>query len=207
MTLVCTPDLGIAMPEEELPYTTLRERAAAACKTIGVLVEHGLPAEAVTKTNVDEQVVQKILNSFAEDEDKTNKEVTSSQMSNMTPSTVIEINLLLTEFGQATVKNAIQIRHLVTNKLILETNNPDARVRLRALELLGKHSDVGLFTERSEVTVNHRSTDELKLSLREKLQRLKEKVIIEDVQVVETKQIKPPPIDIDAELGIDAAVK
>ena len=60
-------------------------------------------------------------------------------MSNMTPSTVIEINLLLTEFGQATVKNAIQIRHLVTNKLILETNNPDARVRLRALELLGKH--------------------------------------------------------------------
>ena len=48
------------MPEEELPYTTLRERAAAACKTIGVLVEHGLPAEAVTKTNVDEQVVQKL---------------------------------------------------------------------------------------------------------------------------------------------------
>ena len=61
----------------------------------------------------------------------------------------------------------------MTNKLILETENPDARIRIRALELLGKMTDVGLFTDRKESTVTHQSADELREKLRAKLETLK----------------------------------
>jgi hypothetical protein len=72
-------------------------------------------------------------------------------------------------------------------------------VRIRALELLGKISDVGLFTEKTEVTITHRTTDELRESLRSKLAKLvnpadeAEDAIIIDDEV----------IDVDAELGIE----
>ena len=97
------------------------------------------------------------------------------------------------------MESAVQVRHLVTNKLIEETENPDPRVRIRALELLGKISDVGLFTEKTEVTITHRTTDELRDSLRSKLAKLvnpteeAEDAIIIDDEV----------IDVDAELGIE----
>jgi hypothetical protein len=103
------------------------------------------------------------------------------------------------------VKNSVQIRHLVTNKLILETTNPDARIRIRALELLGKISDVGLFSDRSEVTITHQSTDELKTSLRDKLNRLREKVnpTTDVIDVLANREEdRPSAINLDEELGI-----
>jgi hypothetical protein len=62
------------------------------------------------------------------------------------------------------------------------------------LELLGKHSDVGLFTDRSEVTITHQTTDELRNKLREKLQKL--------TRTMEKVAPADDVIDIDAELGI-----
>ena len=86
------------------------------------------------------------------------------------------------------------MRHLITNKLILETENPDPKVRIRALELLGKISDVSLFAEKSEVTVTHQSTDDLKAKLRQKLEKI--------VNPVDEVVLDGEVIDIDAELGV-----
>jgi hypothetical protein len=92
----------------------------------------------------------------------------------------------------------VHIRHTVTNKLILETENPDAKIRIRALELLGKISDVGLFSEKSEVTITHQSTDDLKAKLRKKLEKLaKPEDKIEDAVVIEGESF-----NVDDELGI-----
>jgi hypothetical protein len=88
------------------------------------------------------------------------------------PASLVLVGNILDEFGQSVVESANHIRHLVTNKLLLETENPDPRIRLRALELLGKISDVSLFAEKTEVTVTHRSTDELRDVLRSKLTKL-----------------------------------
>ena len=66
----------------------------------------------------------------------------------------------------------MHIRNLVTNKLLLESDNPDPRIRMRALELLGKISDVGLFSEKSDITITHQSTDDLRDRLRGKLELL-----------------------------------
>ena len=83
----------------------------------------------------------------------------------------------------------------VTNKLIEETESPDVRARLRALELLGKIADVGLFAERTEVTVTHQSTNDLKDRLRSKLAKLVDPV--EDAVVLDN-----PPIDLSKEFGL-----
>ena len=106
---------------------------------------------------------------------------------------------ILKEFGRSVVESAVQIRHLVTNKLLLETDNPDPRVRIRALELLGKISDVGLFAEKSEVTITHQSTDDLREKLRSKLAKL-----VNPPEKIENAVIMgDEAIDVDKELGLD----
>lgn len=65
-----------------------------------------------------------------------------------------------------------QARNFVTNKLVSIAQCGDAKLELKALELLGKHSDIGLFTERSEITVHHTSSKSLEESIKERVKRL-----------------------------------
>ena len=65
-----------------------------------------------------------------------------------------------------------QARNFVTNKLVAIADCGDPKLELKALELLGKHSDIGLFTERSEITVHHTSSKSLEESIKERVKRL-----------------------------------
>ena len=69
----------------------------------------------------------------------------------------------------------------------------DTKYELKALELLGRHSDIGLFTERSEVTINYKSPGELESAIRDRVQRLLSANIID---VTPTKQATNPTHDI-----------
>lgn len=203
MTLVCTPDIGVALPLERMSYPLLRERAEAACATIDVLLSAGLDPQLLVPQPEDEVLASQIVESFARDEEKTSQTITTDKFSTLTPASLILVREQLDEFSHAVVERAIQIRHLVTNKLLLESANPDPKIRIRALELLGKISDVGLFTERSEVTITHQSTDELKATLREKFNKLRKKLDIVDVETIENAaKAAPLSVDLDAELGL-----
>ncbi len=131
---------------------------------------------------------------------KTAKKATPRRTAALTPATLLLTDRILKDFGHSVVKNSIQIRHLVTNKLIEETENPDARIRIRALELLGKVSDVGLFAEKAEVTVTHQTTDDIRDRLRDKLTKLVD--VTPDDDVEDAVVLDGQTIDIDAELGI-----
>ena len=76
-------------------------------------------------------------------------------------------------------------------------------MRIRALELLGKISDVGLFTEKTEITITHQTTDDIKERLRSKLTKLVNPPETDDV--VDAVVIDGDEIDIDAEFGLDDA--
>jgi hypothetical protein len=65
-----------------------------------------------------------------------------------------------------------QARNFITTKLVALTGCGDAKIEIKALELLGKHSDIGLFTERSEITVHHTSSTSLEASIKERVKRL-----------------------------------
>lgn len=202
MTLVCTPDIGVALPPEGLPYPLLRERAQAACATIDVLLGVGLDPEVLVPTPEDEVLASQIVESFAKDEEKTSQAITTDRLSTISPASLLLVREQLDEFGHAVVERAVQIRHLVTNKLLLESANPDPKIRIRALELLGKHSDVGLFSERSEVTITHQTTDELKEKLRAKLQRLIRRTSGEVSNHSPAIEMGGEIIDVDVELGL-----
>jgi hypothetical protein len=83
--------------------------------------------------------------------------------------------------------------------LIEETTNPDAKIRMRALELLGKVGDVGLFVERSEITVKHKTTLELEASVKGRIAKLLElrsrSEAIEDVEP-KTKTLQENTADV-----------
>jgi hypothetical protein len=64
------------------------------------------------------------------------------------------------------------VRAALTNKLLELANCGDPRFELKALELLGKHSDIALFTERSEVTVTYKNSSDLETAIKERVKRL-----------------------------------
>jgi hypothetical protein len=98
---------------------------------------------------------------------------------------------LIKKFDFQAFTDAQQARNFVTNKLIALADCGDPKLELKALELLGKHSDIGLFTERSEITVHHTSSKSLEDSIKERVKRLLNANVI-DVT---------PLDDLDAQLG------
>lgn len=194
MTIICNPDAGIPMPPDNLPFADFKERAAAACTTAELL---GID---MTPTDEDLEVAESIVNGLALNEDKTAKKLNAKGAPAIRPATYGMVDSIMKEFAVRVVDNAAHIRLVVTNKLLLETENEDPKIRLRALELLGKITDVGLFTEKTEVTITHRSTEDLKNRLREKLHKMMHPQGVEDVKTI---NVNGETVDLDKEMGLD----
>lgn len=192
------PELGIEITPD-MAYVDLRERAEAACRSIELLEEHGYVAPP--ETSEDKEVAAALTSSYAANPVATSQKANNANTSAMTPASLQNVRAYLDEYGRAVVNHAVELRHTVTNRLIEESSNPDPRIRIRALELLGKISDVGLFTDRTEVTITHQTTDELRNKLRAKLQRLISQPEVVDAKVV----IGGDFIDVDAELGLSTS--
>ena len=195
MTLVVEPELGVQI-DKTTPSIDLKDRMESAANTAKELSKHGLEVEP---TKEDKDVAAKLTVAYADNPAKTSKKVTPKRVAVLTPASLILTNSILQEFGRSVVESSVQIRHLVTNKLLLETDNPDPRVRIRALELLGKISDVGLFAEKSEVTITHQSTDDLREKLRSKLAKL----VNPEEEIENAVIIDGEPVNVNEELGID----
>jgi hypothetical protein len=71
-------------------------------------------------------------------------------------------------------------------------NCGDPKYELKALELLGKHSDIGLFTERSEITINYKDPADLENAIKERVKRLLNAELID---------VTPRGVSIEDELG------
>jgi hypothetical protein len=191
MQLHVEPDLSIPFPDDNPVLANFIEKAQAACNTAELLELDMEPTEQ------DLSTAEKAVYAVAENEEKANKKLVKQDQK---PAVYKSVKSILDEYSLRVVDNAMQIRLLVTNKLILDSDSPDDRTRLRALEMLGKITDVGLFTEKSEVTINHRSTEDLVNSIRNKIHRLMHPDNVTDVKAVE---VNGEAIDVDAELGLD----
>jgi hypothetical protein len=196
MELELMPELGIEITPD-MAYVDLRERAEAACRSMELLQEHGL--EVPPETSEDKEVAAALTSAYAVNPQATSQKANNVNASSLTPASLQNVRAYLDEYGRAVVNHAVELRHTVTNRLIEESINPDPRIRIRALELLGKISDVGLFTDRTEVTITHQTTDELRNKLRAKLQRLVAQPEVADAKVT----FDGETIDVDAELGLD----
>jgi hypothetical protein len=168
--LILTPDLEIPFidpNDQDFDKLTLRERAEVAVRTINIL---GAAGAEFDEDYEDLSVARDIIRG----EEKLDEKLLSKN-----PGAIAHVQRLLSEYEDQVVVEAARLRNYVTNKLILESDDNDAKIRIRALELLGKISDVGLFTEKSEITYKTQSDEELDKSLEERIQAILNKNVVD----------------------------
>ena len=106
-----------------------------------------------------------------------------------TPAAVQHLVGMLTAYDWEFVNQAKEIRGYAVAQIVEETKHPDARIRLRALELLGRVTEVALFTDRMEVKKTEMADHELEAKIKEKLARF---LPVEDASIVDI-DAKPAP--------------
>jgi hypothetical protein len=188
MPLVVTPELGIPFPFDTNPEELLdfREKAAALLNTVEELEKNGLQVEVNQEDRIQSHGVM--------------LEETFPAPKNLTPASVKHLNAILSEYDREVLDVHRRLRNYVTNKFILETQDADPKVRLKALEMLGKINGVGLFSERIDVTVTHRTVKDIETELRKTLELYEG----EYTDVTEDKPVSLAEIDLDDELGTDS---
>jgi hypothetical protein len=186
MPVVATPELGIPFPFDTTPeeLQDFRAKAEALLNTVEALEESGLQVD-ITQDDREQSHGMLLEESFP-------------AAKKLTPASVKHLNAILSEYDHEILNVHYRLRHYVTNKLVLESVDGDPKVRLKALELLGKVSGVGLFSERIDVNVTHRTVKDIETELRKTL----ELYDVEYADVTDTKPVAIAEIDLDEELGL-----
>jgi hypothetical protein len=182
------PEVTIPIPVDLTPQEakTLHERAKAAFKTMEFLAAMGLEPKKENMQAAKREAERQFAGSPAAQRRPFNVETT------------LWLDKLLSEYNNAIVDDTIRLKTYVTTRLVEESDGEKAADRLRALESLGRLSQLGMFADKVEISVNHKTTDELKEELEKKLSRY-----MGVAQEVKAEQIKEKVqiIDLDIELG------
>lgn len=101
-----------------------------------------------------------------------------------TPAAVQHLVGMLTAYDWQFVEQAQNLRGYAVAKILEDCEHPTASVRLKALTLLGKITEVGLFTERVEIKKTDLSDAELDARIKEKLNKMAQIVEITEVKDV-----------------------
>lgn len=104
------------------------------------------------------------------------------------------ISAMLREYNNPIVADAAELRQVTINKLLDLSMCGDPRIEIKATELLGKVSDVGLFTEKTEITVTYNTTADLDKMIKDKVRKM---------LTANAVDITPISLDIDKEMGFD----
>ena len=107
-----------------------------------------------------------------------------------TPAAVRHITGLLTAYDWEFVQMAKELRGYTVAKLFEETQSPNANIRLKALGLLGKVTEIGLFTDKIEIKKTDLTDEEIDRKLKEKLAKfmgVTDAEPIEDIEINESK--------------------
>jgi hypothetical protein len=194
MPIVVEPESGIPFPFDTTPeeIEQFRERAKAAVETIKEIIALGGEVEVTEESRKSAR--------------ESVSETTPLKITEKNAGTLVHLEAILGEYDKELLNAATRMRTYVTNKLLLETIDEDARIRLKALELLGKTSSVGLFSDRLEVNVTHRTVEQVDQELEGMLEKYLgsvEEVPNEELdKYVEEKQKNLLELS-DAELGFE----
>ena len=184
MPLIITPEVGIPLPLDVTPeeIEQFRERAAAACATLQELMSEG---DEVEVTDEDSKEAHQI---FAGQK--------PLAVTRTPPGAILKLEAMLSHYDHEFLGANRRIANYVTNRLLEETEDEDPKVRLKALELLGKRRGVNLFSDQLEVTVKQKQTQDLEAELASLLGKY-----MGDAEVIENPHQPKPLIDLDAELA------
>ena len=186
MPIVATPEVGIPFPFDTTPeeLTDFRQKAHALFETVQELIAHGADVEVT------------------EEDKKKSHEIFASQqlpsVKSLTPGTIVNLEAILNEWDHEVLDVHRRLRNYVTNKMIMESVDPDPRQRMKALENLGKLDGVGIFSDRIDINVTHRTVKDIETDLAKTLE-----MYLGPVETVEATEVKSPKSLKDIDLDED----
>jgi hypothetical protein len=186
MTLRITPNKTVPYPESldsEEP-TTLREsmelasNTAEVIKGLGGQVEHDPDAQDKADA-VFKEFAERAQQQFEQVKNKGGRprKYPAAPAPNTMP-TVYDLPVadrisgMLREYNNEFVADAAQLRKVVTNKLLDLASCGDPKIEIKATEMLGKISDVGLFSEKTEISVTYNNTADLDQAIKDNVRKL-----------------------------------
>ena len=148
-------------------------------KTVDWLKELGA---VDTDTLVNEAQSQAARTAFTNIVTAKPAEMTHTSLANIkTPEAVKHLVGMLSAYDWEFVEQAKQIRGYTVAQLIKETEHTNANIRLKALGLLGKVTEVGLFTEQIEVKKVEMTDAEVEQRIKDKLAKFMGVIDVVDV--------------------------
>jgi hypothetical protein len=177
-----TDEYPVPYDTSDQELDTFEDRLASMANTAELLEQLGAPVEA-TRGSLSEE---------AGLIDKAIAQQTITPLKSSLPA-ALGAAAFLKAYGQSRALDIEQVRTALTNKLLEIADCGETKYELKAIELLGKHSDIGLFTERSEITVKHTNPDSLEEAIKERVKRLLNADIID---------MKPLGMDLEEELSL-----
>ena len=188
MSLTITPDTDTPTPFDDDPDIVEDNRRSVdiAFNTIEALIAAGALMPEVT--DEDSRKAHEIM--------ATGKALNVSRAS---PGTVIKLEAMLTEYDHEFLNAAKRFETYVTNKILVETIDGDPRIRLKALELLGKRRGVNLFSDQLEVTIKSKPSEEIE----ERLNRVLGQYLDKQADIEDVEELDLLSIDLDKEFGLN----
>jgi hypothetical protein len=127
-----------------------------------------LGADFETTPEEDEEARELMAQIDGEDPSKEVKKTQNQVVS--TPGIALALGGYISHYDQQVIADKIQLRNIAVNRLLEMSQDDDRKIAIKAVELLGKASD--LFTEHQEITITHKNSAELQDAIREKIRLL-----------------------------------
>lgn len=186
--ILVTPELDVPFPDTLSPQeaASLHEKARAAFSTMEFMQENGMEVPPPTPAD------RKAARTAFHETPGVDREIDTSGKALM-------LKALLDEYDVEVVRNAAQLRGYIKLKLLELSETGRENTQLKALELLGKLSDVHAFSEHVQINVTHQTTEQLQQTLAQKLS-----AYLHDVTDVETKAL---PHDASPEMIEESLIR
>lgn len=167
------------------------------------LKELGVPSDTDLDTKSQQNAAREAFTSLNFDVDNAKQRTALAVIK--TPAAVQHLSGMLTAYDWEFIHQAKELRGYTVSKILEETKHPDARIRLKALQMLGNVTEVALFTERVEVIKKDASEEEIEKRLRDRLAKFLTPIdgatVTDVTPVSESAPPVAPAMTLDEEIG------
>lgn len=152
---------------------------AAQTATSSWLEEFGAPPDDEVIADLEKADARKAFGALTATTDTAEQKAALVQLK--TPEAVRHLTGMLSAYDWEFIEQAKELRGYTVAKLVEETTHSNPNIRLKALALLGKVTEVGLFTEKIEIKKEELSDGELDQRIKDKLNKFMGVVDVIDV--------------------------
>jgi len=175
-----------ATPQSVVPLTqaTPDDIVAAQLNTADWLEKMGAPSTDDALKSAAASTAQQAFSALTT---QTPEEQRKALVQLKTPAAVRHLTGMLTAYDWEFVEQAKELRGYAVSQILEETKHPDAKIRLKALDMLGRVTEVALFTDRVEVKKADLSDAELEAKIKDKINRFMQ--VTDVIDVVESQDV------------------